>query len=100
MRTLIRALVVALLGLVTLALPAAAQESVTITLREQRGSGQSGTAILTAVGNQTRVVVTLSNPPAGGGTAGAYSRGYVCQPQPAATLSVAESDEWAGGDGG
>ena len=65
MRTLIRALVVALVGLVTFALPAAAQESVTITLREQSGSGQSGTAVLTAVGNQTRVVVTLSNPAAG-----------------------------------
>jgi len=65
MRTLIRALVVALLGLVALTLPAVAQESVTITLREQSGSGQSGTTVLTAVGNQTRVLVTLSNPPAG-----------------------------------
>ncbi|MDW8060685.1 MAG: hypothetical protein RMK01_11490 [Thermomicrobium sp.] len=37
----------------------------TIVLREQSGSGQSGTAVLTAMGNQTRVVVTLSNPPAG-----------------------------------
>ncbi len=65
MRTLILSVVGTLLALIVFALPVAAQESVTITLREQSGSGQSGTAVLTAVGNQTRVVVTLSNPPAG-----------------------------------
>ncbi len=52
-------------ALAAFALPVAAQESVTIQLREQSGSGQSGTAVLTAVGNRTRVVLTLSNPPAG-----------------------------------
>jgi plastocyanin len=60
-----RAMVLVLLALAVFALPVAAQESVTIPLRDQSGSGQSGTAVLTAMGNQTRVVVTLSNPPAG-----------------------------------
>lgn len=64
MRWFVRVLVI-VVGFVALAVPAAAQESVTIQLREQNGSGQSGTAVLTAEGNQTRVVVTLSNPPAG-----------------------------------
>jgi len=56
-----RAMVLVLLALAVFALPVAAQESVTIPLGEQSGSGQSGTAVLTAMGNQTRVVVTLSN---------------------------------------
>lgn len=60
-----RAMVLLLVALAVFALPVAAQESVTIPLGEQSGSGQSGTAVLTAMGNQTRVVVTLSNPPAG-----------------------------------
>ena len=64
MRWFGRVLVI-VLGFVTLAVPVAAQESVTIQLREQNGSGQSGTAVLTAEGDRTRVVVTLSNPPAG-----------------------------------
>jgi hypothetical protein len=65
MRPLVFALVVALLGTAAAALAAAAQETVTVTLAEQSGSGQSGTAVLTAVGNQTRVTLRLSNPPAG-----------------------------------
>jgi hypothetical protein len=39
-------------------------EALTLTLAEQAGSGQSGTATLTADGDdRTRVVVELSNPP-------------------------------------
>ena len=39
-------------------------EALTLTLAEQSGSGQSGTATLTADGDdRTRVVVELSNPP-------------------------------------
>jgi len=60
-----KAALVVVVAFVALAVPVAAQETVTIRLREQSGSGQSGTAVLTAMGNQTRVVVTLSNPPAG-----------------------------------
>ncbi len=43
---------------------AAEGEVVTVTLDEQNGSGQSGTAELTAAGDaQTTVVLELSNPP-------------------------------------
>jgi hypothetical protein len=43
---------------------AASAEGLTLTLEEQSGSGQSGTAILTADGDDaTRIVVELSNPP-------------------------------------
>ena len=39
-------------------------DALTLTLAEQAGSGQSGTAMLTADGDdRTRVVVELSNPP-------------------------------------
>ncbi len=39
-------------------------DEVSLTLAEQAGSGQSGTATLTADGNDaTRIVVELSNPP-------------------------------------
>ena len=39
-------------------------DALTLTLAEQAGSGQSGTATLTADGDdRTRVVVELSNPP-------------------------------------
>lgn len=39
-------------------------DALTLTLAEQAGSGQSGTATLTADGDErTRVVVELSNPP-------------------------------------
>jgi hypothetical protein len=40
-----------------------AQQSVTIALSPQNGSGQSGTAVLTSEGAGTRVVITLSNAP-------------------------------------
>ncbi len=43
---------------------AARADAVRLTLAEQKGSGQSGTATLTADGDaKTRVVVELSNPP-------------------------------------
>ena len=42
----------------------AGESALTLTLAEQKDSGQSGTATLTADGDaQTRVVVELSNPP-------------------------------------
>ncbi len=44
---------------------APAQETVTIPLREQSGSGQSGTAVLKAVGDQTEVTVNITPGPAG-----------------------------------
>jgi len=37
-------------------------DTVTVELAEQNGSGESGTATLTAEGEQTRVVLELSNP--------------------------------------
>jgi LPXTG-motif cell wall-anchored protein len=40
-----------------------AQQSMTINLAEQNGSGQMGTAVLTPDGAGTRVVLTLSNAP-------------------------------------
>ena len=44
---------------------AAGGDSVTVTLAEQNGSGQSGTATLTPVGDsQTTVSIELSSPPA------------------------------------
>ncbi len=58
-------IIIGLFGLVGLAVPVAAQQSVTIPLQAQSGSGQSGTATLTEQGNQTRVVISLSNAPAG-----------------------------------
>ncbi len=39
--------------------------TVTIALAEENGSGQSGTAMLSAEGDQTRVVIDLANSPAG-----------------------------------
>ncbi|WP_376791522.1 LPXTG cell wall anchor domain-containing protein [Thermoflexus sp.] len=44
---------------------APAQETVTITLKEQNQSGQSGTAVLRAVGDQTEVTINLTPGPAG-----------------------------------
>lgn len=50
----------------TFAVPAGAQATtVTVPLAAQNDSGQSGTATLTADGNQTRVVIDLANSPAG-----------------------------------
>src|SRR5215218_3137497 len=49
-----------------LAVPVGAQPTtVTIALAEENGSGQSGTATLSAEGDQTRVVIDLANSPAG-----------------------------------
>jgi MYXO-CTERM domain-containing protein len=49
-----------------LAVPVGAQPTtVTIALAEENGSGQSGTAMLSAEGDQTRVVIDLANSPAG-----------------------------------
>lgn len=44
---------------------APAQETVTITLKEQNQSGQSGTAVLRAMGDQTEVTINLTPGPAG-----------------------------------
>lgn len=53
-----------------LASVAIAQESVTVTLSEQNDSGQSGTATLTAMGDQTEVVIDTNGwGPAGEGVA-------------------------------
>ncbi len=41
----------------TMATPAAMMESVTIVMKAQNGSGESGTATLTPMGNKTRVVI-------------------------------------------
>jgi len=40
-----------------------AQQSVTIVMSAVNGSGQAGTAVLTAEGNNTKVVLTLGNAP-------------------------------------
>ena len=55
----------AAIGGVALFAPGAtqAQQSMTINLGEQNGSGQTGTAVLTPDGSGTRVVLTLSNAP-------------------------------------
>jgi len=45
---------------------AAQSSSVTVPLATQNGSGVSGTATLTAVGNQTQVVINVTGEPAGG----------------------------------
>ncbi len=45
---------------------ASAENSVTVKLNEINGSGVSGTAVLTAQGNQTQIVVTVTGEPAGG----------------------------------
>jgi hypothetical protein len=42
------------------------EKSATVTLSEQNGSGESGTAELTAIGDKTRVVVDLKGEAAGG----------------------------------
>uniref|UniRef100_A0A7C2WAN6 CHRD domain-containing protein n=1 Tax=Thermorudis sp. TaxID=1969470 RepID=A0A7C2WAN6_9BACT len=63
MRRVLFALTIALLGALFTAVAASAQETVTVNLSEQSDSGQSGTATLTAMGNQTRVTIQLSNPP-------------------------------------
>jgi LPXTG-motif cell wall-anchored protein len=56
---------VAVALIATGALPdaALAQQAVTVQLSAQNNSGMTGTATLTPMGNQTRVVVTLQNAP-------------------------------------
>jgi hypothetical protein len=67
-KSLVFVLVVFMVGL--LASVASAQGGpVTVTLAAQSNSGQTGTATLTAVGNQTQVVLNLSPGPAGAGVA-------------------------------
>jgi hypothetical protein len=57
----------ALLLVLALVSTAAAQSGpVTVTLASQNSSGVSGTATLTAMGNQTQVVVKVTGEPAGG----------------------------------
>ena len=45
--------------------PVGAQDEITVTMNEQNDSGESGTATLTAMGDQTRVVLNLTGAPAG-----------------------------------
>ncbi|MFQ5946636.1 MAG: hypothetical protein ACE5NC_10380, partial [Anaerolineae bacterium] len=54
-------ILMAVIVLAVLASVAVAQESITITLDEESSSGQSGTAVLTAMGSQTEVVVDLGD---------------------------------------
>lgn len=46
-------------------MPAGAQNAITITMNAQNNSGESGTATLTPMGNQTKVDVNLTGAPAG-----------------------------------
>lgn len=64
MRRLWITLGLVVVGFLIGAMPVLAQRSVTVTLVEQSGSGQTGTAVLTEEGNQTGVVIQLSNAPA------------------------------------
>lgn len=61
-RVWIALIVAAMLGLMA-AVPAAAQDTVTVTLTPQNNSGESGTATLTAMGDQTKVVLNLTGAP-------------------------------------
>src|SRR5690606_41428452 len=45
--------------------PVGAQEEITVTLNAQNGTAETGTATLTAMGDQTRVVLNLTGAPAG-----------------------------------
>src|SRR5712692_2652947 len=45
---------------------ASAADTVTVTLNQDNSSGISGSAVLTAMGDQTQIVVTIANEPAGG----------------------------------
>lgn len=55
----------ALLATIALAPAGAADSSISVTMNAQNNSGESGTATLTAVGDQTKVVLDLSGAPAG-----------------------------------
>ena len=60
---------VLILGVVWLAMggpqPSWAADPVTVTLKPQNGSGESGTATLTDEGGKTKVVVSVTGQPAG-----------------------------------
>lgn len=64
MRRLWITLGLVVVGFLIGAMPVLTQRSVTVTLVGQSGSGQTGTAVLTEGGNQTGVVIQLSNAPA------------------------------------
>lgn len=50
---------------IAVASSAAAAEPMTVKLAPQSGSGESGTATLTAVGQETKVVISITGAPAG-----------------------------------
>ena len=63
--TAVLALALSFLTFVALAGTAAAADPLTITLKTQNNSGQSGTAVLTDMGNgTTKIVVDTTNPTA------------------------------------
>ena len=64
-RTLLVSLMLGLVGTVLASAAATAQQPLTINLSEQNGSGINGTAVLTPMGNQTRVVVNVRGPATG-----------------------------------
>ncbi len=64
-RTLLVSLMLGLVGTLLAAAAATAQQPLTINLSQQNNSGISGTAVLTPMGNQTRVVVNVSGPATG-----------------------------------
>ncbi len=63
MKRLSLAVMIAALAIMLAAASAAAQNSITVQLNAQNNSGESGTATLTAMGNQTKVTLNLQNAP-------------------------------------
>jgi hypothetical protein len=63
--SVVAGLVAGLLAVVFLARPAQAQNTSTVTLAQQNNSGISGTAVLTQVGSDLRVELTLTGAAAG-----------------------------------
>ena len=62
-RTLLVSLMLGLVSTVLAAAAATAQQPLTINLSTQNNSGISGTAVLTPMGNQTRVTLNLTGAP-------------------------------------
>ena len=62
---LIVSLVIILLTMGLIATVAGAQQAITIQLGAQNNSGISGTAVLTPMGNQTKVTINVQGSPAG-----------------------------------
>ncbi len=62
-RTLLVSLMLGLVGTVLAAAAATAQQPITINLSTQNNSGMSGTAVLTPMGNQTRVTLNMTGAP-------------------------------------